>query len=213
MWNDFRKAYETSAHWQPEWKSSPLASDHDFSDAFNEGRVRAGFTATVHHSRVVDLTVEKEVRWRGVRKSYRPLVHKALNLYEVGTHHTIVPYKGLHRAQFGVVRSDETFAVQQRLLDEGYAMLVVAIKDSAAVGAAFWYVYAGCAYYGSATRTVNDVGHGIIWESFTFLKERGVQYVELGQVTNPETPKERDVQFFKRGWGGVDKPFTVVRKI
>jgi hypothetical protein len=213
MWAEFQKAYESSNHWKPEWKSSPLANDHDFSDAFGEnGKLRTGWTAQVHHSRVVDLDVEKDLRWRAVRKSYRPLVHGALNRYEIGTHSCITPYMGLHRAQFGLVRNDATFAVQQQMLQLGLAVLVVAVKESAAVGAAYWYVLKDAAYYGSACRVVDDVGHALVWESMAILKARGIRWVELGQVTGHNSPKELNVQFFKRGWGGVDKPFTVVRR-
>jgi hypothetical protein len=216
QWAEFQKAYAVDHHGPPQWKSSPLATDHDFTDAFHDtGRVRAGYSAEVHHSRVIDLLEDKDVRWHGVRKSYRPLIHGALNTYEVGTHHSIAPYMGLHRAQFGHVRSDRTFEIQQEWLDQGLAVLVVAIQQHSnqAVGAAYWNCYNGCAYYGSACRTVKDVGHCLVWEGMKFLKERGIVRVELGQVTNHASQKEKDIMFFKRGFSGKDCPFTVVTKM
>ena len=67
------------------------------------------------------------------------------------------------------------------------------------------------AYYMSGPSLRDNVQHAVIWKSLQLLKERDITLVELGQIDG-ETEKEKNIGKFKAGWGGEEKPFTIVRK-
>jgi lipid II:glycine glycyltransferase (peptidoglycan interpeptide bridge formation enzyme) len=88
---------------------------------------------------------------------------------------------------------------------EGY------IEIARVVAAAFWIVYNGCAYYASGPSLEKNVQHAVILESLVQLKARGITLVEMGQ-TDGATEKERNIAKFKRGFGGSERPYMVIRR-
>ena len=228
QWAEYQQAYY---HGQApdEYKTSPLANDHDFGVqpgefVFGERDAR-GFatvnplcpwTITVHRTRVIDLTVPIEQLWQGVRKSYHSIIHRAEELFCIEESQSLMPFRILHHEVFGNVRSEQTFIIQQQWMKQGNAMSVVAsvIADEgtqANIAAALWILYEGCAYYASGPALEKNVQHAVIWKSLELLKAKGIRLVELGQIDG-ETEKEKNIGKFKGGWGGTVQPFTIARR-
>jgi len=210
-WAEYQQAYH---HGQApdEYKSSPLADDHDF-DWEHE---RTNYDLSVHQTVVLDLTKTREQLWQGVRKSYHSIIHRAEELSCIEESQSIMPFRILHHEVFGNARSEQTFIIQQQWMKQGNAMSVVAsIKadegTQANIAAALWILYEGCAYYASGPALKKNVQHAVIWKSLELLKAKGIRLVELGQIDG-ETEKEKSIGVFKAGFGGTVQPFTIARR-
>jgi len=208
MWQDYLAEYaKTRPDCLHEWKSSPLANDHDFSWNVNDGHFT--WETEEHLSQVIDLRTHK---WSDIRKSYHSIIHRAQERYLIQNEKTIREFKLIHRCAFGSVRGDATFDIQGAWMPDR-AMVVTALDAWGQFGAAvLWIVYNECAYYASAPSIEKNIQHAVIWKSLQLLKERGVILVELGQIDG-ETEKERNIGKFKQGFGGEAKPFTIVRRV
>lgn len=192
-----------------EWKSSPLANDHDFSDVdFDDADTSHIYSN--HLSQVIDLRTHK---WSDVRKSYHSIIHRGQERYTIEEDQNILLFRLVHHCAFGNVRNAQTFAIQQEWMRAGNAMAVTARNDKYGTNAsALWVIYKDCAYYASGPSTENNTMHAVIWKSLQLLKERGVTLVELGQIDG-ETEKEKNIGKFKAGFGGEAKTFTIVRRL
>ncbi len=206
MWQEYLAEY---AKMRPEcldeFKSSPLADDHDFSDAGEQ------YSFSTHQSQVIDLNYQS---WSDVRESYHSLIHRATKQLKITstTVGGLFPY--IHRAKFGTVRNDATYNHQRQWIRDGYAMLVVSYAertpmDCDYVSAVLWITYKGCAYYASSPSLQKNIQHAIVWKSFDLLRERGIRFVDMGQIDGEEASRG----VFKTGFGGEAEPFTIVRKL
>ncbi len=207
MWQEYLQEYAKSRpECLHEWKSSPLANDHDFT----RRKMNTMYFQEEHLSQVIDLRMHK---WSDIRKSYRGLINQADKRSSVFACSNIDIYKSVHRSAFGIVRSNETFDIQGEWMMAGNAITVLSRLDHGGlVAAALWIIYNGCAYYASGPSLEKDVQHALIWHSLLILKDFGVNLVELGQIDG-KTEKEKAIGFFKKGWGGASVPFTIVRRM
>lgn len=213
QWKQYLAEYaNTRPECLREWKSSPLASNHDFPEFYQEffDGPENQWKQEFHQSQVIDLRTHK---WSDVRKSYHSIIHRGQEQLDISEDLSIVRFRKIHQCAFGSVRSLDTFAVQNSWLLSGNAMVMSAInKKDECVAAALWIIYQGCAYYASAPSLEKNTMHAVIWKSLQLLKARGVTLVELGQIDG-ETEKERNIGKFKSGWGGEGKPFMIVRRL
>lgn len=209
MWADYLQEYaKTRPECLQEWKSSPLADDHDYIEWICRSDDNWAFEE--HRTQVIDLRTHK---WSDVRKSYHSIIHRAQERYTIEEDQNILPFRLVHHCAFGHVRNAQTFAIQQEWMRTGNAMAVTARNDKDGTNtSAFWIIYQGCAYYASGPSTERNTMHAVIWKSLQLLKARGVTLVELGQIDG-ETEKEQNIGKFKQGFGGEAKPYTVVRRL
>lgn len=207
MWAEYLEEYaKTRPECLHEWKTSPLANDHDIEDAY----LYPGMLFEEHLSQVIDLHTHK---WSDVRKSYHSIINRGQEQLEITEDRYINLFRRVHQCAFGSVRTLETFAIQDDWIQSGHAMAISAInKKDEIVAAALWIIYKGCAYYASGPSSEKNTMHAVIWKSLQLLKERGITLVELGQIDG-ETEKEKNIGKFKSGWGGEAKPFTIVRRL
>lgn len=208
MWAEYQAAYFSDRPQVTEWKSSPLANDHDFSD------VPDGYEIVTRQTQVIDLSYPLPTLWQGVRKSYHSIIHRANERYNIIESTTIPFYEWVHAAANGgqPPRCEGTYICQDKWLDDGHGMIVEAWQDGSILAASYWIIYQGCSYYASGPAIEKNVQHAVIWKSLELLKARGIQFVDMGQVDG-ETEKERNIGKFKSGWGGRSVPFQIVRKV
>lgn len=170
-------------------------------------------------TRVVDLTVPSEKRWKDVRKSYHQLIRRGQEQYTI-LHHSdgafscgpATVYAVLHRDKYGDCRNPRTFDFQNKWVNQGAAHLYFSVHDGKLFGATLWYVCKGLAYYASGVYLRDNVAHVALWESMNDLAERGIKYAELGWQGRAADKKGQAVEFFKRGLGGTDWPVPCLRK-
>jgi hypothetical protein len=142
------------------------------------------------------------------------LINKAERTYDIAMHDDIEDYRALHaEANHGQPRPTRTYEIQGEWLTARNGLLVMAdqIQPRKYVAAAYWIIFNHGAYYASGPSLERNVQHAVIWKSLWLLKAMGVTMVELGQVDG-ETAKERNIGLFKKGFGGIDVPFTTVTK-
>lgn len=212
QWLEYERHYYANREHVPEWKSSPLANDHDFSD------LPEGYEIVTHKTQVIDLTKPLTTLWQDVRKSYHSIIHRANEKYIIDELRawdlfSIDPFRQLHANANGKQpRPDKTYACQAEWILSGHGLLVMAEDlDNQYVAAAYWIIYQGKGYYCSGPSIVRNVQHAVIWHSLELLKARGVTMVEMGQVDGA-TDKEKNIGRFKSGFGGTEQTYLVARK-
>lgn len=213
MWATYQVAYYSDRPQVVEWKSSPLANDHDFSD------VPDGYEIITRQTQAIDLSYPLATLWQDVRKSYHSIIHRANERYEIvaaQTHPSILTYQSIHsRANGRQPRVDKTYQCQEEWIQQGNGLLVAAQDwDNCSLWSAcvFWIIYRGCAYFASGPSIERGVQHAVIWKSLELLKARGIQFIDMGQIDG-ETEKEHNIGKFKAGFGGRAVPFQIVRRI
>lgn len=165
-------------------------------------------------TRVLALDRPEAELWRGVRRSYHALIHRlerdaGLSVSEARTASDFLGVcRPLHLAEAGRdTRPLASWLVQGDWVDARAARCFVASRGSRPVGFAFVSVYERWAYYFSAASTERDVQHLIQWHAISELRSAGVLCYELGWMDKDgDSEKDRQIAFFKRGFGGFDVP-------
>lgn len=205
QWEKYQRAYFSDRPRVEEYKSSPLSGD-----GIGE-RDPLNYDIAMHESQVLNLTLSQAELWRGIRKSYRPLINKALVDYRF-TAGTLADYHRLHALASGrETRSHGTWDCMDEWMANGYGGLVMASKDGVMAAGAYFIIYQGGAYYASGASLIDNVQHAVIWTAMKRLKDIGVGLLELGQIDG-ETEKEKSIGFFKSGMGGKSMPFTIATR-
>ena len=179
----------------------------------------AGATTVVRHDLYVDLRSSMSAIRASFRKSYRPLINVGLANWFVfeqgqGSANELVwaEFKDLHRVVSGQsTRSDETWALQFKMMETGHAFLV-GLRDPAdlrLVGAGFFQctrdegLYAVAAY--DRSLFAKPLGHVVQQRAIEIMKARGLRWYRLGeriyrQVHSTSTVKEVTISEFKQGF-------------
>lgn len=190
------------------WESPQF---HAYEQAYgDEPGTRSNLLATASWStRVIDLSVTEAELWRGIRKSYKALIHQAERTHEIVVcePHDIEGFRLVHYREAGrETRPPATWAVMGDWLRSGHAVLIGAVIGSK------WYAFAcfagmgDSAYYFSAAATKQNVNHALIWRAMKHLKAHGVKQLEMGWQGQAADEKGKAIEFFRTGFGGVDKP-------
>jgi hypothetical protein len=211
-WEAYQRAYYVDRTRPDAFKSSPLEADHVFDDL--------SYQQIDQRTLILDLTRPLSCLWTEVRKSYHSLIHRAHEIYTITSEDTeasVTRFMALHRAAFGVVRSEETFAHQANWVRHGHGLVVLARGETldgvqgVDVAGAYWILYHGCAYYASGPSVVRNVQHAVLWHSIDILRARGVRLVDLGPIDRT-TPKDQNISLFKSGFSRTAVPFTTMTR-
>jgi len=189
-----------------------------------------GTSLKTYHSRVVDLTPSVDDLLKGLRKSYRYLINSdvpysgvAVGLFpgkwSEQSDDLFARYQAAHQDKLQPERQLQTYDHQRNWLREGKAVLIASRLGSEQSNNghplpifqpnAFQYfiLYKHKAYYASG------VGDSLIrpmWQAMTILKDIGIQELEIGWTDYGTTEKEKNIEFFKKGFGGEDRPWWVM---
>lgn len=163
-------------------------------------------------TRVIDLGAPLAERKQSIRKSYRQFIDRrdyisGAPLFEF--------YAKLHQHKYGSPRSPETYDIQKSWCENGYAIpYVYPGKESRSMevdAASLWIVYKQRAYYASGVSIGKNLAHGLTWAAMNDLANRGVRWADLGWQGVARTEREKNIEFFKRGFGGADWHIPCVR--
>lgn len=199
------------------WRSSRwLEYERAYGD---EPGTRAALLASATWTtRVVDIRPDPALLWRSMRRSYRALVHRAQRECDIivwsrptAPNETwIREFKQMHFAEAGrQTRSDETWDIMCRWLDTGDALLIGAARRDPQKWGAFAYfaIHQHVAHYFSAAASMQNLNHALIVNAIGALRFAGVWYLDLGWQGHATDEKGRNIEFFRRGCGGVDMRF------
>lgn len=170
-------------------------------------------------TRIVDLTQPEDKLWADVRGSYHALINRLVRDPDFDvTIHTRSPFsdavwraRDLHRLEAGGdTRSLASWETQETWMRKGIGIVALATRAGSDVGFAYVVRYGTWAYYFSAASVEPNVQHAIQWTLMRYLKRAGVQCYELGWQGEATDDKGKAIEFFRRGFGGVDYPTASV---
>jgi FemAB family protein len=167
------------------------------------------------HNLVVDLSLPlKEIKLN-FRKSYRPLVNKALkefsiSVYENNFNEVFKEFRLLHLSVSGKkTRSLKSWQIQQKLAENGDAFLVTVREEGVVLGVGFFTHTKDVGSYsvGVYKRELFErpISHGLQMRAIEVLKERGCKEYHIGQKVSllddsMPTEKEFSISHFKEGF-------------
>jgi len=164
-------------------------------------------------TRVVDLSLSEPELWRDVRRSYHSIINRLKKdvSFAIGE-----PSDGdafldicrpIHLHVSGrETRDITTWILQATWLDARPARgrCFVAWREGRPVGFAYILTSGAWAYYGYAAAYERNVQHALQWYAMRALKASGVRWYETGWQGAATDEKGRNIEMFRRGWGGVD---------
>ncbi len=170
---------------------------------------------SINHHLSVDLRKNlSEIRLQ-FRKSYKPLVNKALKEWDISIctsdlNKDFEAFRMLHLEVSGKeTRSRESWDIQLQNIINGKAFLVTAKDNDLLIGGGlFSYTkFMGIYGVGAYKRELFDkpIGHDVQMKAIEFLKEKGCQWYEIGRRhylvdrVKP-TKKELSISHFKEGF-------------
>lgn len=214
------------------WESAKWRRyEHAYGD---EPGTRAKLLAEADfNTRIVDLSVSEKGLWRGVRKSYRPLINKLGRKYRrdpdvadgygwmmlprgINTDWIWIAQRIHHKEAGRETRPADTWKIMgewMRDIPTGGALNLAfdytdgtGRRERQARAFAYFAIHGEYAYYFSAASIEPNLGIALIWWSMLALKDRGVRWCELGWQGAATNEKERNIEFTRRGFGGKDVP-------
>jgi len=164
---------------------------------------------------VIDLSLSINNIRLGFRKSYKPLVNKALKEWDISVHEGNIgeifeEFRLLHLHVSGKeTRTSQTWDIQKTQIENYEAFLVTARNNGVLIGAGLFNYTKNVGNYsvGAYERELFDrpIGHGIQMKAIETLKEKGCRIYYLGQKMtlldeNKPTNKEMSISHFKEGF-------------
>lgn len=181
-----------------------------------------GYLDTSVNTRLVEVSQPTDDLWDGLRESYQDEIEAtkskiAVNVFEQSTASREIfdSYQELHRKDAGrQTRPQQTFEMMYDWLTDGRAFLVGATRNGSFIEFAYFLQFKDNVYYASAASdpevTGLSSGHCVLWTAIEWMSDQGHIFCDLGnqyytqQVISPSNEKERDISFYKRGFGGSD---------
>lgn len=173
-----------------------------------------------HGTYVLDLWRTERELWNSLRRSYKSLINQADTKFKVDRFRgplllerakaAVAQARGLHIKSAGrETRSVRTWQHQAAWLASGDALLFLASLDGEEVGFAYTIRWKDWAYYASGAALEKNVSHLLLWKTIQELNiDRETRYFEIGHAEG-ENEKERNIAFFKSGFGGSKWPYRV----
>lgn len=165
----------------------------------------------------IDLNKNLEEIRLDFRKSYKPLINKALREWKVeicedDVDNVFDEFRLLHLEAAGkITRSEESWEIQKKQIKNNEAFLVTVRDKTVLIGAGLFNHSRDIGMYsvGAYRRDLFDkpIGHAVQMLAITKLKELGCKVYHLGQKAVllhpiPPTKKEISISHFKEGFAG-----------
>jgi hypothetical protein len=182
--------------------------------------VREGFLDTSLYTNILCLKAEDKEILSGMTKGHSYAVKKSLNCLECKisdagsiNKEDILKFRDdYYRIAGKVTRPSETFDNLYEFIKNDMGILLEAIYKENTIGYIYIVFYKKYAYYLMSCTDDNykelNVSHFLQWNVIRFLKNRGIEYYELGEqyfapnLIYQVTDKLRNISLFKRGFGG-----------
>ncbi len=189
-----------------------------------------GFSDISLLTQVVDLSKPEEQLMRELRNDHCRNIRRAERIMSVSvfdsssiTAEQFERYRLLHAKAAGrITRPVSTFEMMHRWIQDGLAVLSGATLEGRDVGFTLTSIYKDGAYYSSGCNDpeFNDlpIGHLLQWRTMQWLQAHAIRHFEIGaQFYGPQahavvSDKERNISYFKRGFGGLTVPYWRAEK-
>ena len=168
---------------------------------------------------VIDLRQSEKDLWSGLRRSYRSLIHRAEEEYEICQHAlvgggiSVRTMQRLHAEAAGrETRLAETWNLMARYLDARHAIALLAFKSGEPRGFVYVYTYKDWAYYGHAACLDPNVNHALLWQAILACKALGLCTFEVGWTGHATDEKGQAIEHFRRGFSDARMPVGAVER-
>lgn len=191
------------------WWTSPDWLAYERACGREGARARQLATAS-WDTRVVDLRQDQPALWRGVRRSYHALINRLTRddgfaVVPATPVLLVTDCRRLHRDVAGrETRPAASWVLQGQWLESGHGLAFAAYRARVPVAFVYLLLDGAWAYYSSAAAVEPDANHALLWHAMLALKAAGVEIFEVGWQGEARDEKGRNIEFFRRGWGGVD---------
>jgi hypothetical protein len=181
---------------------------------------------------VLELDKTIEQLWTNVRKRYRNYINqmkkydfdiKILNRNNCSKE-LFEQFLELHISIKGNNRSVKAFEMDYEAIINGSSVVFLFFKDNQIQASLQHYIYENIVIPNSAMQLYDYDEknyypyHYIYWESIKYFKEENMKYYYIGNYSiendtfNP-SKKEKNITFFKSGWGGELYPWIKAEKV
>ncbi|HAM40697.1 MAG TPA: hypothetical protein DCP69_05010 [Candidatus Omnitrophica bacterium] len=170
-------------------------------------------------TRVIDLSLSEAELWQGVRKSYHALINAAQKNHGLSWDTQRGGWcrvaekvcRPVHIESAGrETRPLATWEAMDKWVTAGHGLVVYVSRRTECISTVRGYVYAvvnaNWAYYFSSVTLDKNLNHALIWAAMKALKAKGVRYLEMGWQGQAMDEKGKNIELFRRGFGGVDIP-------
>lgn len=176
-------------------------------------------------TQIIDLRKSQTELYSDIRKGHKSDIKLGkeyeIEIYDASniTEKQIQLYKEIYEKDAGrVTRNSELYMHYLYFIQNGHGALALAKKKGSYVAVMIVTLFQNTAYYSSYGELTEELegipaGHAMQWHMIQYLKERGIEYYELGEQvygnTHYSCPEKKllDISNYKRGFGGYTVPF------
>jgi len=178
-------------------------------------------------SYVINMDVPMDQLYTQIRRRYKSYINKTLKKSRLiildnntVTKELFDKYVEFYYSIKGQRRSIEAFTKDYEAIKNGIEILFICEYNEKFIGSIAIHQYNNMARYNSALMLkVEDLypNHLLVWESIKYLKDKHCKYYEIGEQVIDNgmynlSKKEKDLSFFKSGWGGDLYPWMKAQK-
>ncbi len=170
-------------------------------------------------SRIIDLKQDEIELKKSLRKSYHSLINWGLKEMKIQifdknniSWEVMDKFRTLHISEAKrETRSIRTWKKQLEAIERGLAFCITAELKKELVSAAFFSCANNLSYYGSSASRRDlfekPITHALIWQAILESKKKGASFFDIGttylnDVNSQMTEKEKNIAYFKDGFGG-----------
>lgn len=183
-----------------------------------------GYNDISINTQLLNISLSLEDIKQEIRKGHKYDINRGLKSFKIEIwnggnidNEILEQYRLLHKKAAGkITRPAKTFALMFEWIKNDNSILVsIRLKDKF-VGFGMVNIYKEFAYFQSACNDPDvenmPINHALQWETIEYLKNKGIQYYELGWQYSKGISfevisiKELDISRFKRGFGGFTVP-------
>ncbi len=207
-------------------KADPLGNPDQSTIFYNYNfLLKHGYLDQSGMTQIIDLRQEKDKIYADIRKGHKSDIKRG-KVYDVKIYdqytvkdEMIERYKNIYEADAGrVTRNSQLYRYYLEFIKSGMGILAFGSAHRKEAGVAIVTIYNNTAYYSSYGELEQEldhvpIGHVLQWEIINNLKDRGIEFYEIGEQVfgktsyhNPDV-KLINISSFKRGFGGYTVPF------
>jgi len=186
---------------------------------------------TIYQDAIINLNLSEEEIFKNISKGHKSelkknknrLTYRIIN-YKNYPPNLILQMMKLHKFLAGKqTRSIDSWLENEKMIIQKKGFLVCAIFNQQIISYSFFFHndLTGI-YFSSCTEReyfkYAGITHNSIWHAIKYLKNIGCRYFYIGKVKtlyskNPLTTKEKNVERFKKSFGGINRNFIIYNNI
>jgi hypothetical protein len=169
----------------------------------------------------IDLTKTEAALWTDLRRRFKGSINNTRRRVDVGVSRTREAFDGLRalhlKAAGRATRSDESWELQWKAIEEGANFITTASADGIILSASYFLTTKNDCYYGVGASDRNffelSLSHAPMWAAIVHAKELGCLRFHTGEQVweaDGASHKEAAISDFKRGFGGQTMPELII---